>query len=506
MISFSSSRRRFIASTGAWIGASAIGFGLSSKNTRTISLLHTTDLHGHIVPTQTYGGVKDLGGLARCATRIRQWRAENPDNLLVDIGDVYQGTPESLANNGNLMIDLFNALDYDAWVLGNHDFDWGPQALAHNLARSQSPVLTANLTIDGKPTGGLPGPWGKVRPWMIREIAGFRIALIGLITPGLPYWLTPGTLGPAAPVDPVETLRKIIPDVHAANPDAIVLLTHMGWRERGDDYANPLKKIIENTPGIDALLAGHSHRDQPSWEINDTLCSQASYYGINCGKLDLTFDTKTRKLIGKRAITELMDHQVALDPAVMKLAAPEINKSEKRLSRQLGTVTQTITERGNDATLAPFLCKAFATALKNNGTPVDGVFHGTFGTGDIPAGPITERDCWKYLPYENLLTTAEITGAEIIEICRHSYGRILWPFILELDSDGNPTRIELNGKPVSKDTRYTIAFNSYDAQSGGKRLMKLREILSHPASKRKTHLIDTRTALIETIKERKQIP
>ena len=85
----------------------------------TISLLHTTDLHGHILPTFDYDGTPDVGGLARCVTQIRRWRRHNPNTILIDVGDVYQGTDIGLRTQGNVMIDLFNHLKFDAWVVGN---------------------------------------------------------------------------------------------------------------------------------------------------------------------------------------------------------------------------------------------------------------------------------------------------------------------------------------------------------------------------------------------------
>ncbi len=93
------------------------------RSIKTISLFHTTDLHGHILPTQSYRGIANVGGLARCAAQIREWRKAHPHSLLIDMGDVYQGTAVGWITRGRLMIDLFNKLQYDAWVLGNHEFD-----------------------------------------------------------------------------------------------------------------------------------------------------------------------------------------------------------------------------------------------------------------------------------------------------------------------------------------------------------------------------------------------
>ncbi len=469
---------------------------------KTISIFHTTDLHGHIRPTETYDGLADVGGLARCASCIRQWRKTSPDSLTVDVGDLYQGTPVSHSTDGQLMVDLLNRLGYDSWTLGNHDFDWGPEVLEASMAASNAAVLTGNLSRGGKASGSFTGAWEKVRPWAMHDVAGFKIAIIGLVTPGLPFWLTPETLGGAEVTDPAAALAASVTEARGEGAEAIVVTGHMGWRSK-DDYANPVRAMLASTEGVDIYLAGHSHQNQPAWMLDDVLCSQASYYGIHCGRVDLTFDTASRKLVERRVFTVLMDDRFEADPLVMQVAEPALATSDAELARTVCQVAKPVAGGKRGSPLIQLLCEAFAAALTKQKTPVDGIFHGSFGTEVIPAGELTVADCWKIIPYENLLVTAEVTGRELVEIVREDQGdrstdRTLWPFELTLDRGGTPTRFTLHGEPVDPDRRYTIAVNSYDGQSGGRRLMKLREILASPEARRTTTSIGTREALIDS--------
>jgi 2',3'-cyclic-nucleotide 2'-phosphodiesterase (5'-nucleotidase family) len=117
------SRRQFLSTSAGWLVAGSTGVRANPEERKTISLIHTTDLHGHITPTRTYTGMENVGGFVRCATMIRRWRRDHPDSLLLDIGDVWQGTAASHADEGAIMMRLFNRLGYDAWAPGNHDFD-----------------------------------------------------------------------------------------------------------------------------------------------------------------------------------------------------------------------------------------------------------------------------------------------------------------------------------------------------------------------------------------------
>ena len=130
------------------------------------------------------------------------------------------------------------------------------------------------------------------------------------------------------------------------------------------------------------------------------------------------------------------------------------------------------------------------------------MFHGTFDTGGLEQGDCTVADCWRIIPYENLLVTAELSAAELLAIAREDASdkrsdRTLWPFTLVRDGDGGITGIGRDGRTLAGDERLRIAFNSYDSQSGGRRLLKTRSILEQPAARRVTTGIDTRSALID---------
>lgn len=501
-------RRRFLAQAGAWLGASSLRLRAEEADQRVVSIFHTTDLHGHVVPTVDYGGMPDLGGMARCMSCVRQWRKESPHSLLVDVGDVYQGTPESHRNQGELMMRLFNQAGYDAWTLGNHDFDWGREALEANLALSASPVLTGNLRLEGKRSGEFEGAWKKVVPWTMKEVGGFRIALIGLVTPGLPYWLMPETSGGASATPPAEALRRSIRKAREAKADAIVVIGHMGLINR-DDEANPVRTTLEAVQGVDVFLGGHTHRGVPSTFVGETLYSQAAYHGIACGRVDLAFDLNSRKLVAKSAMIESMDARYALDPAVMELAAPEIREAGDHLKSKVCTVARPLKGKGVGSEVAMLLCSCFQAALKRRGVEVDGVYHGTFGDEDLPAGEMTVADCWRRLPYENLLVVVEMSVADLEQVLAENgagSNRTLWPFEWKMGDDGHFEFLRLDGEPVARDWRLRIAMNSYDSQSAGRRLMKLREIVLSPAAKRSVTSVDTRGALIEGLLERETVP
>lgn len=482
----------------------------------TISILHTTDLHGHILPTNDYSGRTDLGGLARCATQIRQWMGENPNCALIDIGDVYQGTEEGLATHGAVMVRLLNSLAYDAWVIGNHDFDWGIGPLAGAVQQSDMPVLSGNSRIVPGETAEMAGV-SSIRPWFIREVGGFRLAFIGLTTPGLPSWLPPENRRGFDVLDPIETLQRLMPEVAAQRPDAVILAGHMGLKRR-DDFANRIGALTQAFPQLAVCLGGHTHQNHPGEVINNVLYTQADHFGIHAGKVDLTFDRATRRLVHRAATTIEMDRSVAFDPLVLHLAQPVLDDAARVLAQPMGVLAEPFgvaTAFGAPSDAERLIGSAIRAALLKHGVKVDVVAHGLFDLpGPIAPGTKTVADAWTILPYENQIVTMELTRDGLLafvrdlaaarDVCNAMGIRPVfdpatgkYPVVTDLSAD--------DGSPLPDKPRFRVALNSYDAQSGGQRLLQVARLASAPENRRVLHNVEIRAALIDFFVTRQRV-
>src|SRR5437870_1488117 len=368
-----------------------------------ISILHTTDLHGHILPTSDYDGTTNLGGLARCVTQIQRWRRQNPNSILIDVGDVYQGTDVSLRNKGGLMIDLFNHLNYDAWVVGNHEFDWGIESFQQVLQRSTMPVLAANTLLEGKPAGEFADakhPFARIQPFILKQVAGIKLAIIGVTTPGMPFWLRPEFTRGIDFQYPVEPVRRAIARAKSQGADAIILTGHMGLKPRtgGDDFANTVMALTSEFPEASVFIAGHTHQPVPSRLVNGALFTQADHFGIHVGRVDLLFDRNSKRLLHREASCELMDHRFGLDPVIMSRAKTQLAESDVALSQPIGELAETLRARsrpGVPSDIERLIGAAIMEALLERSVQVNGAMHGAFDEkANLVAGSKMVKDIW----------------------------------------------------------------------------------------------------------------
>lgn len=486
-----------------------------------ISILHTTDLHGHILPTVDYSGNPDLGGLARCATQIRRWRRENPNSVLLDLGDVYQGTEVGLRTKGELMIDLFNHLKYDAWIIGNHEFDWGIETFHDALARSTMPVLAANTLLEGRTPGEISdrgNPLAKIQPYILKQFGGVNVAIVGITTPGMPFWLPPQFTSGIDFEFPVEPVRRAVSKAKREGTDAVVLAGHMGLKARtgGDDFANSVIALTSEFPDMAVFIAGHTHQNVPSRLTNGVLLTQADHFGIHVGRVDLVFERASKKLLRAKAICEPMDKRIHLDQRVLSRSKVELEESAHALNEPVGEVAETLrapSHPGDPSDVEELIGISIIEALREAGSSVDGVMHGTFDERTILPGTKTLQDIWNIIPYENFVVTAELLPQEIKAAMEEVYAshepRNLIGFDIATERSDNQRRIVSmrldDGQPLQGERRYTIAFNTFDARSAGHRFMKLRTVLDTPAAKCTLHDLQTRDALIDYFRRHKVV-
>ncbi|MBW3129935.1 metallophosphatase [Hymenobacter profundi] len=291
-------RRDFIKHS--TLGAASLGLlGLNHSATAAdtkgrLVILHTNDMHSRIDPFPDNGGQwANMGGMARRAALIQQIRQQEPHVLLLDSGDIWQGTPYFNFFEGELEYKLMTEMAYDASTLGNHDFDNGLEGLQKQLPNAGFPFLIANYDFSNTILAG------KFKPYKVFEKAGHRIGVfgVGIELAGL---VADKNFGATQYLDPIMVANKMITQLRGPERcDMVICLSHLGYQYKGpkiDDF-----KLAAGAPGIDLILGGHTHTflDKPDVVAgsngHQTLINQVGWSGINLGRLDYTFTKTTRR-------------------------------------------------------------------------------------------------------------------------------------------------------------------------------------------------------------------
>ncbi|TGE22958.1 bifunctional metallophosphatase/5'-nucleotidase [Hymenobacter metallicola] len=293
-------RRDFLKHTS--LGAAGLGLmglslpavGRDTKNVR-LTILHTNDMHSRIEPfpdnSAQWAG---MGGMARRASLIEQIRKQEPNVLLLDSGDIWQGTPYFNFFSGELEYKLMTQMAYDASTLGNHDFDNGLEGLKKQLPNAGFPFLIANYDFSQTILAG------QFKPYKVFEKAGLRIGVfgIGIEMQGL---ISDRNIGGTKYLDPVATSQSMVTQLRGPERcDMVICLSHLGYKYESakiDDH-----KLAAQVPGIDLILGGHTHTflEKPDVILgaggHQTLINQVGWSGINLGRLDYSFEHGSKRL------------------------------------------------------------------------------------------------------------------------------------------------------------------------------------------------------------------
>ncbi|OUS00701.1 metallophosphatase [Flavobacteriales bacterium 33_180_T64] len=292
-------RREFIQQTAAastLIGLGGMGLSSFATASKKITILHTNDVHSHIDAFGPDNGRNpNQGGVARRASLIEGIRKKNPNTLLLDAGDIFQGTPYFNYYGGELEFKLMSMLKYDVATIGNHDFDNGIEGLYAQLPHAKFDFVSANYDFSNTIMDT------HVKPYRIIIKDGIKIGIFGL---GIEL---DGLVGKkmykeTVYLDPTESTQEMTRILkNDEQCDLIICLSHLGYNYRNDSEKISDLKLAETTKDIDLIIGGHTHTflKKPTVVKNsegkNLLVNQVGCYGINLGKIDFYFDTDKNK-------------------------------------------------------------------------------------------------------------------------------------------------------------------------------------------------------------------
>ena len=432
------------------------GAGLSS-----IRILFTNDIHGAVLPSEDKNNPSILkGGLSNLSSVIKEKQAEAP-SITLDGGDWFQGTYIGGMDKGETVMKVLNEMNYDATVVGNHDFDYGLDNLHHLVDTANFPVLGGNIIENstGKVMSG-------VKPYIMKEVNGVKVGIIGVAedktatdtnaenTVGLHF------------ENSANTINKYKKELEKQGAHMIVVLSHNGPEVDA--------RMAQQLEGVDVIVSAHSHQViNPPRVIGDTLLVQSGSKGMNLGQLDLVYDPKTDKVVSYTSASNSITNQnSSKDPAVEGVLAPIMPEVNKKMGEVVGETTVTLTRRGR---FPETIMGDIVTDSMRHATGADVAFTNSGGIRDeIRPGKITYGDVFKVIPFDNGIVTMDLTGAQLKGVMEESAKRSRGTIEvsgMKMDIDPRKpkgercSKIMVNGEPLDLKKTYRVA--TADFLAGG---------------------------------------
>jgi len=403
--------------------------GAQDEETYSLTIMHTNDVHGHHEP-QSDGN----GGAARQATVVEQIREEVDNHLLVDGGDRFTGTLFHVQYRGQDSAQIMNAIGYDAMTLGNHEFDDGDQVLADFVDAVEFPVVTANVDFSESPILA-----DMIPPYVILDVGGEQVGIIGLVTPESEILSSPGE-ELVFENDLIAVTQEQVDALSAEGVNKIILLTHIG-------YAADIE-VAQNVTGVDVVVGGHTNTllsNQYAGAVGEyptvlesangdpVLVVQASTQTVYLGRLDVTFDADGI-LSEWEGDAILLSKYISPDPDISDLIAGLAEPIAELQAQPVGETTIELTGTnprtcrveecllGNLITDALLADTGADIALQNGG----GI------RADIDEGEITLGEVINVLPFGNLVSTFELSGADVVAALENGVSEV------QLDENNDP--------------------------------------------------------------------
>ena len=412
-----------------------------------ISIIGTNDLHGGVLPHDGRGGLALFGGYVK---NLRAARASDAGGvLLIDAGDMFQGTLESNLTEGAPVVAAYNELGYAAAAVGNHEFDYGPVgdaaapagpaddargALKARAAEARFPFLAANIIDE---TTGWPVDWPNVRPSVMVAVAGVQIGIVG-VTSAATLAATSAAnvrglaIAPLAPAIAAEATK-----LRAAGASIVVVTAHAGGActnfERPLDLSSceangEIFDVARSIPAglVDVIVAGHRHLGI-GHQIAGSAIMESYSNGRAFGRVDVTLDRATGMILERRSFPPkdieggtYEGAPVAQDGAVARALAPAVARAAAVKAELLGVIVDAPISRRPPGESA--LGNLFADLMRVSVPGTDLALTNNGGVrADLPAGPLTYGRFYEAMPFDNRLVRIALTGAQLRQVFAHNF-------------------------------------------------------------------------------------
>lgn len=502
---------------------------MAQPRTVKLRVIQTSDVHGSFFPYDFINRKPKAGTLARVSSYVNDLRKTYKDNvILLENGDILQGQPTCYFYNyintqaRNVAADVVNYMKYDAQVFGNHDVETGHAVYDKWIKELDCPVLGANI-IDTK-TGE---PY--VKPYIILNREDVKIAVLGMLTPAIPNWLTENLWSGMKFENMVTCARKWMKIIQEKEkPDVVIGVFHSG-KDGGivtPEYEEDASlRVAKEVPGFDMVLFGHDHTRCNETILNvegkPVVCLDPANNALNVADAEVTITLNKKKVNGKKQYV-VTDKKIVgslpdvtkcpIDEDFMKAFEPQIAEINKFVSKQIGTFKNTIHSRESFFGSSAF--NDFILNLQLQITNADIAFNAPLQfNSTIKAGPIYVGDMFNLYKYENQLYVMRLTGEEIRKHLEMSYD--LWVntmkspedhlLLLDTQTKGDQQRLGFknlsfnfdsaagidyevdvtkpdgekvkilrmsNGQPFDEKKWYKVAVNSYRGNGGGELLTR----------------------------------
>ena len=439
-----------------------------ANDAKELVILHFNDTHARVKSVEKDGVVTGVG-FDRIAQYKQDLLKENPNVLMLDAGDTLHGQPIATLSQGESIVKILNLMGIDAFTPGNHDFNYGFARLQELEKMMNFPIVSANvMDKSGKEV---------FKPYVIKEMDGFKVGIFGLSTPETSYKTNPKNVETIDFTDTIAAAKKSVEALEKENVDVIIALTHLGL-DQGDDTSD---KVAEAVDGIDIVIDGHSHTTlEEGRMVKNTLIASTGEYDKAFGIVTLKIANgevteKSAKLMAAADTKDIVPH-----PDVVALLADIDTGLNEILSEKIGTSTVMLDgARENVRTKETNFGQLVADAMLDATGAEVALTNGGGIRASIEAGDITKNHIVTSFPFGNYLVTKEVKGKDIKAALEHGLSKypeqnggfphvagITFTFNTANPAGSRVSDLMIGGSPVDMEKAYLFVTNDFMAAGG----------------------------------------